>query len=117
MTATDRWPWPGDTALDRARRVANSLLAQLAEDEREVWAARAHAIGETWLGATLLRWTADDIVTTAQAGELVHRDASTIRKWHSDGHLRAVARGRYRVGDVLDCSAERRRARRSRAVG
>lgn len=113
---TDPWPWPGDTALDRARRIANSLIVLLPEEEREVWAARAHAIGETWLGATLLRWTADDIVTTAQAAELVHMRPSTVRKWHSDGHLRAVGRGRYRVGDVLDCSAERRRARRTRAA-
>ena len=108
---TDRWPWPGDTPTERARRIANSLLALLPEPERDTWTAQAHAVGETWLGATLLRWSADDIITTAEAAELIHVGASTIRKWHSAGQLHAQARGRYRVGDVLDCAAARRRAR------
>jgi excisionase family DNA binding protein len=63
------------------------------------------------LGAQLLRYGPDDVVTTADAAQLVHVGASTIRKWHSQGHLEAVARGRYRVGDVLDCSAARRARR------
>lgn len=106
------WPWPGDTALDRARRIANSLLALLPDAEQARHVATAHQLGETWLGADLLRWTPDDIVSTVEAAGLVHMLPSTVRKWHSEGDLRAVGRGRYRVGDVLDCAA-RKRARRS----
>lgn len=110
------WPWPGDTALDRARRIARSLLALLPDTEQPLWAARAAALGETWLSDQLLRWTIDDIVSTKEAADIVQIGASTIRKWHSAGHLTAVARGRYRVGDVIDCSAERRRRRTEQAA-
>lgn len=114
--ATAAWPWPGDTALDRARRIANSLLALLPVDDRPLLVTQAHAFGETWLGESLLRWTPDDIVTTAEAAELVHMKPSTIRKWHSDGSLPNRGRGRYRVGDVLDCAAARRQRRSQTAA-
>lgn len=115
MTAAS-WPWPGDTALDRARRIANSLLALLPDGERERHVATAHQLGETWLGGDLLRWTVDDIVSTAEAAGIVHVKDSTIRKWHSEpGGLPNCGRGRYRVGDVLDYAALKR-ARRAVAV-
>lgn len=101
--------------LERARRIANSLLALLPDDEREKAVATAHQLGETWLGGDLLRWTTDDIVSTADAAGLLHVKASTIRKWHSEGDLPNCGRGRYRVGDVLDCAAVRR-SRRAMAV-
>lgn len=111
MTAAS-WPWPGDTALDRARRIANSLLALLPEPERERHRATAHQLGETWLGGDLLRWTVNDIVTTAEAAGLLHVLPSTIRKWHSEpGGLPNRGRGRYRVGDVLDYAATKRARR------
>lgn len=110
MTAS--WPWPGDTALDRARRIANSLLQLLPESDRERHVATARQLGETWLGGDLLRWTVDDVVSTADAAGIVHVQASTIRKWHSEpGGLRNCGRGRYRVGDVLEYAAVKRRRR------
>ena len=110
---TDLWPWPGDTATERARRIANSLLGLLPDGERDIAIRKARAVGETWLGANLLRWTKDDVVTTAQAAELIHMRPSTIRKWHSQGHLpNHLGRpGRYVVAAVLDCAAQRRRER------
>lgn len=109
---TSRWPWPGDTPTERARRIANSLLALLPDpDDREHWRRRAHELGETWLGADLVRWEPDDIVSTEDAAHLVHVSPSAIRKWHSAGRLANVARGRYRVADVLDCAAEMRSRR------
>lgn len=122
MPTAATWPWPGDTATDRARRIANTLLTLLPPNERDTWATRAHALGETWLGAALLRWTNDDILTTTEAAELIHVSPSTIRKWHSEGErglaprLPAHGRGRYRAGDVLDCAAARRRRRQTRAT-
>lgn len=105
------WPWPADNATERARRIANSLVALLPPDERKRHVATAHRLGETWLGATLIHHELDEVVTTTEAAGLIHMKPSTIRKWHSLGYLSAVRRGRYRVRDVLDCSAERRRAR------
>lgn len=108
------WPWPADSPTDRARRIANSLLALLPADERPVWTARAHALGETWLGETLLRWTADDVVTPGEAAQLVHRSTADLRWWVREGELKRTGKG-YRVGDVLDASAAMRRRRETRA--
>lgn len=111
MRREDSWPWPGDTTLDRARRIANSLLALLPAEERERHVATAHRLGETWLGGDLLRWTLDDVVSTAEAAGIIHVKPSTVRKWHSEGALANRGRGRYRVGDVLDCAATKRAKR------
>lgn len=108
---TDPWPWPEDLPVDRARRIANSLLALLPDDEAARHVATARRLGETWLGANLLRFDVTDVVTTAEAAELVHVGASTIRKWHSEGYLpnHLGRQGRYVVAHVLDCAAARRR--------
>lgn len=111
MMAAPSWPWPGDNATDRARHVANSLLALLPFDEQSRAIVSARAVGETWLGASLLRWDISDKVTTNQAAELIHVKPSTIRKWHSTGLLQNAGTGYYLVGAVLECAAARRRAR------
>lgn len=110
---TDPWPWPGDTALDRSRRIANSLLALLPDAERVRAVRQARAVGETWLGANLLRWEVSDVVSTAEAAELVGVGPSTVRKWHSQGYLpnHLGRRGCYVVARVLDCAAARHRER------
>lgn len=105
------WPWPGDNATDRARRVANSLLALLPFDVQSRAVVSARAVGETWLGPSLVAWDVSDKVTTAQAAELVHVKPSTIRKWHSTGQLQNCGTGYYLVAAVLDCAAARRRVR------
>lgn len=110
----NKWPWPADSSTERARRIANSLLALLPAEERPVWTARAHALGETWLGETLLRWTAEDIVRPGEAAQLVHRSTADLRWWVHIGVLERVGKG-YRVGNVLDASAEMRRRRETRA--
>lgn len=106
---TDPWPWPEDLPVDRARRIANSLLALLPADEANRHIATARRLGETWLGAHLLRFDTYDVISTAEAAELVHVGASTIRKWHSLGLLPNHGRGRYVVAQVLNCAAARRR--------
>jgi hypothetical protein len=112
----NRWPWPGDTPTERARRIANSLLALLPADERPVWVARAHELGESWLGEHLLRWTSDDVVSPAEAASLVHVKTADLRRWVSMGVLRRTGKG-YRVGDVIDATAEVRRRRSTRRRG
>lgn len=108
---TDPWPWPEDLPVDRARRIANSLLVLLPEAEISRHVATARRLGESWLGANLLQWDISDVVSTAQAAELVHVGASTIRKWHSEGYLPNHRTGFYVVAAVLECAAARRRVR------
>ena len=105
----DPWPWPEDLPVDRARRIANSLLALLPADEAARHVATARRLGETWLGINLLRFEVTDVISTSEAAELVHVGASTIRKWHSLGFLPNHGRGRYVVAAVLNCAAARRR--------
>lgn len=114
MTAA--WPWRGDTATDRARRIANTLLGLLDPAERARVITAARAVGETWLGAEMMRWADDDVITTAEAAQLVHVSPAMVRKWHSQGRLprAGVEPGRYRVADVLEC-ARRVRVKRARA--
>jgi hypothetical protein len=110
---TDPWPWPGDTTTERARRVANSLLALLPPDEAAIHIATAHRLGETWLGADLQRWMIDDVVPPSEAAGLVHATPAHLRSWVRMGVLTRTGRG-YRVGDVLDASAKVHQLRRTR---
>lgn len=108
---TDPWPWPGDTPTERARRIATSLLGLLPAEERDRAVRQARAVGETWLGAQLLRWEPTDVVPTVAAAELAGVSPSTIRWWHSKGWLPNHHRGFYVVALVLDCAAARHRER------
>lgn len=118
---TDPWPWPSDTPCERARRIANSLLALLSESDRDMAIRKARAVGETWLGEQLLLYTADQAITTAQAAAMLSVSQDVIRQWacrpHPDGSGRALLpragrRGRemtYLVRNVLDASYHSRR--------
>ena len=118
MDADPVWPWPGETALQRARQVANWILDRLSTADRDDVIRQARAVGETWLGEQLLRWTNTDVVTTSQAAELVQVGASTVRKWHSEGHLpnHQGRKGYYVVQQVRDCAARRYQDRADRAT-
>jgi hypothetical protein len=51
------WPWPEDTALDRARRIARqyrTALARLAPDLAAQIDAATEQFGETWVTGTLV---------------------------------------------------------------
>jgi hypothetical protein len=109
------WPWPGDTSLERARRIACSLLALLPDpDERAGYIAIARRYGETWLGESLVLHDDTAVVTTAEAADIAHVHPGVIRRWHSEGHLPAVARGRYVVAEVRRCAETKRKTRATR---
>lgn len=107
--------------VERARRIANSLLALLPADERTTWTERAHAVGETWLGATLITYSDDQALTTRQAAQLLCVSETVIRQWACQPHPtrpgrpllpRAGRQGRqqtYLVRCLLDASAAVRR--------
>jgi len=112
VTEEPKWPWPGDTPLERARRIANSLLALMPDpDERAGYIAIARRFGETWLGESLVLHDDTAIVTTAEAADIAYVRPGTIRRWHSEGALSAVSRGRYVVAAVRECAEAKRRLR------
>jgi hypothetical protein len=111
-----RWPWPGDTPTERARRIANSLLGLLPATERPVWTARAHTLGETWLGDSLVIHEPEDAITGLEAAAMLNVSEAAIRKWatvaHPDDATRpllpragwAGRRRTYVVADLLDAA-------------
>jgi excisionase family DNA binding protein len=117
------WPWPGDSALDRAKRIAQSYRAELlAADPAacELLDQRAEQVGEGWVRPTLVHVDIDDWVRVDHAAELVGRGRDAIHKWIQRGKLRAIkdehGRSTVRVGDVLALSAEVRRRRAERSA-
>lgn len=120
------WPWPGETATERARRIANALLEQLPDDARSAAVNAARAFGETWLGESLVIHTPDQDITGMEAAQLVAVSEDVIRRWactahpdHPDRPLlpRFGWRGRrrtYLVRDVLDAAGAVRRHREAR---
>jgi hypothetical protein len=122
-----RWPHPGDTALDRARKLANNLLTLLPEQIQQRAVSRAHVMGETWLGGGLSVVDEADELTTEQASGLVAVSTDVIRKWACTPHPepghggpllpRFGYRGRqrtYLARDVLAAAGAVRRAREQR---
>lgn len=117
------WPWPGDNATDRARRVANSLLALLPHDVQSRAVVSARAVGETWLGQRLVTYTPDQAITTAQAAAMLGISPDVVRQWACRHHptdpnrpllRREGMRGReqtYLVRNVLEASFQARRRR------
>lgn len=120
------WPWPVDTPLDRARKVAGMYRQHLKTAAPALCAVvddTARQFGETWL------FDKPDIVdphrelTTAEAAELVQVPIRRIREWACATHPedrtkpllpRFKMRGRertYLAGQVLAAAAAMRRYR------
>lgn len=116
-------PFAGLPPVERARRIANSLLLELDAEGRAVWTERAHAVGETWLGASLVTVADDATLTTREAAQLLCVSEGVIRQWawrphpeHPDRPLlpQAGRKGRqrtYLVRSLRDAAAAVRRAR------
>lgn len=110
------WPWPEDTPLHQARRVANTLLKLLHDVDplgAQIARSQIHTYGLTWLGSTLVTREPGDIVTTPEAAELLGVSEDTVRRWactpHPDEHRagemllrRAGRRGRHQTHVVQD---------------
>lgn len=117
------WPFPGDSALDRAKRIAQSYRAELlAADPAacELLDKRAEEVGEGWVVPTLVHVDVDSWIRIDQAAELVGRDKFAVHRWVQRGKLDAIkdehGRLTVRAGDALDVSIEIRRRRARRAA-
>ncbi|GAA1600643.1 hypothetical protein GCM10009764_25700 [Nocardia ninae] len=110
---SDPWPFPGDTALQRARKVASSYRAALHTIDPQRCAEldeRAVELGQGWvapveLPAHLAEYALDAELSAADIEHFWRIPASTIRTWAHRGLIasRPALDGspRYVVGEVL----------------
>lgn len=126
LTVADPWPWRGDSAVDRARRVAQSYRAALADTDPARCAAldaEMTRLGQAWVKPLLAQVELDDFVTLAEAAHLVGMTKDAVYKWtvhrgarapmldtreNDDGQITVCIR------DVLRVNAEHRRRRAER---
>lgn len=118
-----RWPVPGDTPLDRARRVAQTYrtaLHQLDPHQTDVLDRQFVRLGEPWITP---QQGEIDLDATMSAPDLEdyfggEPKAATIRQWAVKGYIRRfkndTGRTVYRVGDIVDHLAKQRRDRAER---
>ncbi len=125
VAAADPWPWPADTELERARRVARQYREAL-EHAAPALVRRLDALcagyGQGWVAAAPLAHHPDELLTTAEVAELCQVRARTVTKWRLelDPPLPAIRTPdgvRIRVGDLLAWQAARRHARLARRNG
>ncbi len=114
------WPWPVDTPLDRARKVAGMYRQHLKTAAPAVCATlddTVRGFGEDWLLDREQVIDPDREVTTSEAAEMVRVHPDTVRRWacleHPDDPTRPLLarygrRGRertYIAGKVIEAAA------------
>jgi hypothetical protein len=123
MTDTVPWPFPGDTELDKARRIAQDYRRELARLDPDLCRQlddAARRLGQPWIAPIRADLDLDTKLHPARLAEHLAGQvtANQISQWgtrrriprHTDRDGRTV----YRVGDVLDELARQRRARAER---
>lgn len=101
------WPFPNDTATDRARTLANALYEELeALDPERAHRARdrAHSYGERWLGPQ--KAPDSPRLTRAEVAELAGVAPDTVSQWTTRGRITRQADGRYLERDVHELLAQ-----------
>lgn len=102
-----RWPFPGDSPVVRARRVALAYRAALLTADPvscDTLDRRMRGWGQGWAVVRLYHYEMTDWITPAQAAELGSVNRRTVAAWRRHGRLRG-RRGaggwEYLAGDVL----------------
>ncbi|PXY25158.1 hypothetical protein BAY59_24340 [Prauserella coralliicola] len=112
----DPWPWPADTPLDRARRIAHEYRQYLLEHAAEVCAQldqRARDLGQGWVAPQPVAYEMDDLLTVEQAADYCQVKPRTVDAWRQRGlqATRTPDGVRYLVRHLHDYQADRRKRR------
>ena len=116
----DPWPFPADTPLERARRIARLYREALLNADLDLCHhldAQSEHLGEGWIRP--LETDIADLDETFTAAELVAKlhipvKPATIRRWGARGHIERLGppgAPYYRIRDVLAYEATRRAKR------
>lgn len=124
MSGNPKWPWPGDSREDKARRVALSYkhfvlqvlrgeildpLSSLDDLDRR-WAE----LGQNWITEQREPLRFGDWLSATEMGQLLSLPANQIRVWGIRQHIRvdiSSGQNRYNVGDVVEHEAKQRAKR------
>ena len=115
----DPWPFPEDTQLERARRIAQSYRTAVMTfnpDHCRILDERAVELGQAWV-VPLETDVADldELRTPEQIARILSVMPGTVRKWGERGHIQNLGQKRapmFRLRDVIDYCANARLARR-----
>lgn len=109
------WPYPGDSPLARARRVARAYREHL----HQVDPLRCNEVdeqmagwGQGWIAPRVLRYELDDWLSLADAADVAAVERGCLRQWRARGKIvgRHTTTGwQYRARDVLRLASEVRR--------
>lgn len=111
----DPWPWPQDSIVDRARRVAASYRHALADHAPTVCEQldeQSRRLGQGWVLPAPV-YEDNDLLDTDLAADYLHVQPRTVDEYHRRG-LRATSTVdgvRYRVGDLKEFVRDRRKRR------
>lgn len=110
----DRWPWPKESQIDRARRVAASYrhaLQVTAPDVCEHLDTAMRDFGQGWIAPGPQPYDDNDLLTAELAADFLYVKTRTIDAYQRRG-LRVtdtVDGPRYRVADLREFSRGRNR--------
>ena len=113
--ASGRWPFPGDTPLVRARKVAQMYRARLralSTDACDDADNAAVGFGETWVVPRVLTVNEDDWLSPADAADYLCVGIARIRGLRLSDRLpgrKVDGEWQYRVADLLALQAATRR--------
>lgn len=107
------WPWPGDSNLDRARRVARNYrerLQEVAPDECAQLDRTHRDWGQRWMLPQRIYAQLDDVLDVDNAAEYCQVAVKTIYEWRRRGlpHVDTPEGSRYVVRDLVEYQRDRR---------
>ena len=111
------WPYPGDSPVARARRVAlayRTVLLQVDEAACRALDERMFGWGQSWVAPQIAVVQPDDWLPSTLAADLAGVEAATVRRWRLRGRIEGrwrAGRWEYRAGDVIAVLAAIRRRR------